>query len=99
FFIQLLEPVCEDKPARRAEPSESTDILTLADDLHLHVAVPEVPSTPRHEFPADWSIKTRLLFTSSQPFTWAEHLKAQEEAQGFVQHCRATETNLPQSIQ
>ncbi|KAF1423865.1 Protein downstream neighbor of Son, partial [Spheniscus magellanicus] len=68
-------------------------------DLHLPVAVPEVPSSPRREFPADWSIKTRLLFMSSQPFTWAEHLKAQEEAQGFAQHCRATETNLPQSIQ
>ncbi|KFP17737.1 Protein downstream neighbor of Son, partial [Egretta garzetta] len=68
-------------------------------DLHLPVAVPEVPSSPRHEFPADWSIKTRLLFMSSQPFTWAEHLKAQEEAQGFAQHCRATETNLPQSVQ
>ncbi|NXN64255.1 DONS protein, partial [Himantopus himantopus] len=68
-------------------------------DLHLPVAVPEVPSSPRCEFPADWSIKTRLLFMSSQPFTWAEHLKAHEEAQGFAQHCRATETNLPQSIQ
>ncbi|NWI62531.1 DONS protein, partial [Todus mexicanus] len=68
-------------------------------DLHLPVAVPEVPSSPRREFPADWSIKTRLLFMSSQPFTWAEHLKAQEEARGFAQHCRATETNLPQSIQ
>ncbi|XP_064923096.1 protein downstream neighbor of Son [Columba livia] len=98
-FWQLLEPVCEDKPARRAEPSGRTDLLALTDDLHLPVAVPEVPSSPRHEFPADWSIKTRLLFMSSQPFTWAEHLKAQEEAQGFAQHCRATETNLPQSIQ
>ncbi|NXG83834.1 DONS protein, partial [Stercorarius parasiticus] len=98
-FIQLLESVREDKPARRAEPSERTDILALTDDLHLPVAVPEVPSSLRHEFPADWSIKTRLLFMSSQPFTWAEHLKAQEEAQGFAQHCRATETNLPQSIQ
>ncbi|NXW84798.1 DONS protein, partial [Alopecoenas beccarii] len=68
-------------------------------DLHLPVAVPEVPPSPRHEFPADWSMKTRLLFMSSQPFTWAEHLKAQEEARGFAQHCRATETNLPQSIQ
>ncbi|NXS44389.1 DONS protein, partial [Balaeniceps rex] len=68
-------------------------------DLHLPIAVPEVPSSPRHEFPADWSIKTRLLFKSSQPFTWAEHLKAQEEAQGFAQHCRATETNLPQSVE
>ncbi|NWW93169.1 DONS protein, partial [Rhynochetos jubatus] len=68
-------------------------------DLHLPVAVPDVPSSPRREFPADWSIKTRLLFMSSQPFTWAEHLKAQEEAQGFAQHCRATETTFPQSIQ
>lgn len=68
-------------------------------DLHSPAAVPEVPSSPKHEFPADWSIKTRLLFMSSQPFTWTEHLKAQEEAQGFAQHCRAVETNLPQSIQ
>ncbi|NXT01603.1 DONS protein, partial [Jacana jacana] len=99
IFIQLLESACEEKPTRRAEPSERTSILALTDDLHLPVAVPEVPSSPRHEFPADWSLKTRLLFMSSQPFTWAEHLKAQEEAQGFAQHCRATETNLPQSIQ
>ncbi|KAM6140155.1 protein downstream neighbor of Son [Pterocles gutturalis] len=98
-FWKFLEPVCEDKPARRAEPTEGTDILALAEDPHLPVAVPEVPSSPRHEYPADWSIKTRLLFMSSQPFTWAEHLKAQEEAQGFAQHCRATETYLPQSIQ
>ncbi|XP_061857442.1 protein downstream neighbor of Son [Colius striatus] len=96
---QLLEPDCEEKPARRAEPSERTDIFSLTRDLCVPAAVPEVPSSPRHEFPADWSIKTRLLFMSSQPFTWAEHLKAQEEAQGFAQHCRATETNLPQSLQ
>ncbi|NXX96434.1 DONS protein, partial [Centropus bengalensis] len=68
-------------------------------EFYLPAAVPEVPSSPRHEFPADWSIKTRLLFMSSQPFTWAEHLKAQEEAQGFVQHCRATATTLPRSVQ
>ncbi|NXD76889.1 DONS protein, partial [Halcyon senegalensis] len=99
FVVQLLERVSEDKPAKRTEPSERTDILALTDDLHLPAVVLEAPSSPRHEFPADWSIKTRLLFMSSQPFTWAEHLKAQEEAQGFAQHCRATETNLPQSIQ
>ncbi|NXP51481.1 DONS protein, partial [Heliornis fulica] len=99
FFLQLLESACEDKPVRRAEPSEGTDVLALTHDLHLPVAVPEAPTSPRHGYPADWSLKTRLLFMSSQPFTWAEHLKAQEEAQGFAQHCRATETNLPQSIQ
>lgn len=57
------------------------------------------PSSEGTELPVDWSIKTRLLFTSSQPFAWADHLKAQEEAQGLVQHCRATEVTLPQSIQ
>ncbi|NXY89501.1 DONS protein, partial [Alcedo cyanopectus] len=98
-FWQLLERVSEDEPGKRTEPSERTDVLSLTNDLQQPVPVPEVPSSPRHEFPADWSIKTRLLFMSSQPFTWAEHLKAQEEAQGFAQHCRATETNLPQSIQ
>ncbi|KAL4681661.1 hypothetical protein H8959_007138 [Pygathrix nigripes] len=56
-------------------------------------------SSENTELPVDWSIKTRLLFTSSQPFTWADHLKAQEEAQGLVQHCRATEVTLPKSIQ
>ncbi|NWS16853.1 DONS protein, partial [Pachyramphus minor] len=68
-------------------------------DLHLPTAVPKVPSSPRQEFPADWSIKTRILFMSSQPFTWTEHLKAQEEAQGLAQHCRAAETTLPPSVQ
>uniref|UniRef100_A0A8C8SCZ3 Downstream neighbor of SON n=1 Tax=Pelusios castaneus TaxID=367368 RepID=A0A8C8SCZ3_9SAUR len=68
-------------------------------DLHFPVSIPHVSSPPSTEFPADWSIKTRLLFTSSQPFTWAEHLKAQEEAQGFAQHCRGTSVNFPQSIQ
>ncbi|XP_059408235.1 protein downstream neighbor of son homolog [Carassius carassius] len=51
------------------------------------------------EFPADWSLKTRLLFTSPQSFSWAEHLKAQEEAQGLSSHCRAEFTSLPASIQ
>ncbi|CAN2387583.1 replication fork protection [Pristimantis euphronides] len=49
-------------------------------------------------YPADWSLKTRLLFTSSQPFSWTDHLKAQEEAQGLVLHCRATPVSLPHSI-
>uniref|UniRef100_A0A8C3GRZ3 DNA replication fork stabilization factor DONSON n=1 Tax=Corvus moneduloides TaxID=1196302 RepID=A0A8C3GRZ3_CORMO len=91
-LIQFLEPACEEKPSRRVEPAESSDTLALS-------KVRNIPSSPRQEFPADWSIKTRVLFMSSQPFTWAEHLKAQEEAQGFAQHCRATETTLPQSVQ
>ncbi|KAK2817856.1 hypothetical protein Q7C36_021789 [Tachysurus vachellii] len=51
------------------------------------------------EYPADWSLKTRVLVTSPQSFSWAEHLKAQEEAQGLSLHCRAEYTPLPHSIQ
>uniref|UniRef100_A0A8D0L943 DNA replication fork stabilization factor DONSON n=1 Tax=Sphenodon punctatus TaxID=8508 RepID=A0A8D0L943_SPHPU len=78
----------------KEEFSEKADV-----DLCSPVSPSNVSSSPSTEFPADWSIKTRLLFTSSEPFTWIDHLKAQEEAQGFVQHCRATSVNLPQSIQ
>ncbi len=43
--------------------------------------------------------ETRLLFTSPQSFSWAEHLKAQEEAQGLSSHCRAEFSSLPAQIQ
>ncbi|XP_056157465.1 protein downstream neighbor of son homolog [Lampris incognitus] len=51
------------------------------------------------EYPTDWSLKTRLLFTSPLPFSWAEHPKAQEEAKGLTQHCRAQHSTLPLRIQ
>ncbi|XP_054569470.1 protein downstream neighbor of Son [Eptesicus fuscus] len=91
----------------RAEKPEGT---ALAGPLQ---GAPEMPSHTSHrsfsesdmppsgsaELPVDWSLKTRLLFTSSHPFAWADHLKAQEEAQGVVQHCRAVDVTLPPSIQ
>lgn len=51
------------------------------------------------EYPADWSLKTRLLFTSPLTLSWAEQLKAQEEAVGLSQHCRAQFSSLPHSVQ
>lgn len=51
------------------------------------------------EYPADWSLKTRLLFTSPLSLSWAEKPKAQEEAVGLSQHCRAQFTSLPHSLQ
>ncbi|KAM6161797.1 protein downstream neighbor of Son [Erethizon dorsatum] len=82
---------------------EETLLERTVTELHQtpHVSFSELDTLlPKGtELPVDWSIKTRLLFTSSQPFTWTDHLKAQEEAQGLVQHCRATEVTLPQSIQ
>ncbi|XP_045904624.1 protein downstream neighbor of son homolog [Micropterus dolomieu] len=51
------------------------------------------------EYPADWSLKTRLLFTSPLSLSWAQHPKAQEEALGLSQHCRAQFSTLPHSLQ
>uniref|UniRef100_A0AAQ5Y3I1 Downstream neighbor of SON n=1 Tax=Amphiprion ocellaris TaxID=80972 RepID=A0AAQ5Y3I1_AMPOC len=51
------------------------------------------------EYPADWSLKTRLLFTSPLTLSWAEQPKAQEEALGLSQHCRAQFSSLPHSVQ
>lgn len=51
------------------------------------------------EYPADWSLKTRLLFTSPLSLSWAEYPKAQEEALGLSQHCRAQFSSMPHSIQ
>uniref|UniRef100_A0A8D2DY29 Uncharacterized protein n=1 Tax=Sciurus vulgaris TaxID=55149 RepID=A0A8D2DY29_SCIVU len=78
--------------------SERTSVTELPQALHLSFSEPDSLSSENIELLVDWSIKTRLLVTSSQPFTWADHLKVQEEAQGLVQHCRATEVTLPQSI-
>ncbi|XP_071765706.1 protein downstream neighbor of son homolog [Centroberyx gerrardi] len=51
------------------------------------------------EYPADWSMKTRLLFTSPLSLSWVEQPKAQEEALGLSQHCRAQYSTLPHSLQ
>ncbi|XP_053163538.1 protein downstream neighbor of Son [Hemicordylus capensis] len=82
----------------KEEFSETADVASLTNNPYLEVYNTDT-SSPSYEFPADWSIKTRLLFTSSQSFAWTNHLKAQEESQGYVQHCRATSVNLPHSIQ
>ncbi|XP_077426571.1 protein downstream neighbor of son homolog isoform X3 [Vanacampus margaritifer] len=51
------------------------------------------------EYPADWSLKTRLLFTSSLSLSWSEQPKAQEEASGLSQHCRAQFSTWPHNLQ
>ncbi|XP_070606473.1 protein downstream neighbor of Son [Erythrolamprus reginae] len=89
----------QDGPTWKEELSEIATTETLIKDSGLTISDTEVLSSPSSEFPADWSIKTRLLVTSPQSFAWADHLKAQEESQGYIQHCRATLINLPQSIQ
>ncbi|XP_029943022.1 protein downstream neighbor of son homolog isoform X2 [Salarias fasciatus] len=55
-------------------------------------------ASSRSEYPADWSLKTRLLFTSPHSLSWAEQPRAQEEALGLHQHCRARFSPLPRSL-
>lgn len=51
------------------------------------------------EYPADWSLKTRVLFTSPVSLSWTEHPKAQEEALGLSNSCRAQFTTLPYNLE
>ncbi|CAH6792563.1 protein downstream neighbor of Son [Phodopus roborovskii] len=80
------------------EAAHERAVTELSQSQHIFSESDTTPSEGT-ELPADWSIKTRLLVTSPQPFSWADHLKAQEEARGLVQHCRAAEVTLPQSVQ
>uniref|UniRef100_UPI00398F0C9F protein downstream neighbor of son homolog n=1 Tax=Pristiophorus japonicus TaxID=55135 RepID=UPI00398F0C9F len=61
-------------------------------------ALSECITLPK-EFPADWSVKTWVLFTSPHPFTWTGHLKASEEAKGLSQHCRSSVVDFPLRIE
>lgn len=101
----------EQAPGPFSDSSQENDLLR-EEKFPEGIAVAEFIQTPPGSFsesdaarsqstelPADWSIKTRLLFTSSQPFAWADHFKAQEEAEGLAQHCRAAGVTLPRSMQ
>ncbi|KAM9320385.1 protein downstream neighbor of Son [Gastrophryne carolinensis] len=77
------------------EPEPVATLTTESPEKPLAAIEPAKGSVT---YPADWSLKTRLLFTSSHQFSWTDHLKAQEEAQGLVLQCRAVPVTLPQSI-
>uniref|UniRef100_A0A3B5MZJ1 Uncharacterized protein n=1 Tax=Xiphophorus couchianus TaxID=32473 RepID=A0A3B5MZJ1_9TELE len=51
------------------------------------------------EYPADWSLKTRVIFTSPASLSWTGQPKAQEEALGLSNSCRAKFTMLPHNLQ
>ncbi|KAM9766926.1 LOW QUALITY PROTEIN: protein downstream neighbor of son homolog [Menidia menidia] len=72
--------------------------------LHGGCGVPGVlapPSTAAPlcpEYPADWSLKSRLLFTSPLALSWVEQPRAQEEALGVSHSLRALFSPLPHSL-
>ncbi|XP_028837236.1 protein downstream neighbor of Son [Denticeps clupeoides] len=100
----LLENRAAEAPLEKAASLSDERSLFEEDDKvtpETTSSIEDVPpaSAVCGEYPADWSMKTRLLFTSSLSFSWAEHPKAQEEALGLTQHCRAEHSSVPQNMQ
>ncbi|XP_061571632.1 protein downstream neighbor of son homolog [Cololabis saira] len=62
-------------------------------------AVPTPPAPGVSDYPPDWSLKTRVLFTSPRSLSWTEQPKAQEEAAGLSSSCRARFCSLPLPLQ
>ncbi|XP_030636791.1 protein downstream neighbor of son homolog [Chanos chanos] len=111
FSEQLLDAVRQSKDVPKKASVSEDDSLFEEDSFEDRKSTPILKSPQAQtvsdeasvgicsEYPADWSLKTRLLFTSPQSFSWAEHPRAQEEAQGLSQHCRAQHASIPQNIQ
>ncbi|CAL8290953.1 unnamed protein product [Lota lota] len=113
FSDKLMEAQLQDKQQtfskKRLDFSEDVSLFDEEEEEEEEkIPLPKSPSSRSPasiappvcvEYPADWSLKTRALFTSPLAFSWAEKPKAQEEAAGLAQHCRAQHTALPHSIQ
>ncbi|XP_038835752.1 protein downstream neighbor of son homolog [Salvelinus namaycush] len=112
FSERLLqaEELSKDVPGKKPTSLSEDDSLFEDEDLFQEERTPILKSPQAGavtsiappacvEYPADWSLKTRLLFTSLLPFSWAVQPRATEEAQGLTQHCRGQYTTVPQSIQ
>ncbi|XP_055786020.1 protein downstream neighbor of Son-like isoform X2 [Salvelinus fontinalis] len=112
FSERLLqaEELSKDVPSKKPTSLSEDDSLFEDEDLFQEERTPILKSPQAGavtsiappacvEYPADWSLKTRLLFTSLLPFSWAVQPRATEEAQGLTQHCRGQYTTIPQSIQ
>uniref|UniRef100_H3C3Q2 Downstream neighbor of SON n=1 Tax=Tetraodon nigroviridis TaxID=99883 RepID=H3C3Q2_TETNG len=96
-----VEAVDLNKMKKSSEKEGDEDMSTLSDVCNSpHSIAPASIAPPVcTRYPADWSLKTRLLFTSPMSLSWAEQPKAQEEALGIAQHCRAQFSSLSHSPQ
>ncbi|CAN9498084.1 unnamed protein product [Ophioblennius macclurei] len=87
----------------RSEEAGHQDLRERSEEIghqeNIHIKNPGYnASSTWKEYPADWSLKTRLLFTSPLSLSWAEQPRAQEEALGLHHHCRAHFSTLPLSV-
>lgn len=110
FTAKLMEAENKERQAPSKKCLDFSEDDSLFDEKEEDLKSPLLKSPPAiapasiappvcTEYPADWSLKTRLLFTSPLSLSWAEKPKAQEEAVGLSQHCRAHFSTLPHSVQ
>ncbi|XP_054882026.1 protein downstream neighbor of son homolog isoform X2 [Poeciliopsis prolifica] len=86
----------EDNPLLESEEQHIDNLL-----LKNPLAITPVSIEPVRcaDYPADWSLKTRVIFTSPVSLSWTGQPKAQEEALGLSNSCRAKFTMLPHNLQ
>ncbi|XP_068460259.1 protein downstream neighbor of son homolog [Clinocottus analis] len=89
----------EDDSLFEEEEEEEEDVKSPLLKSPQAIAPASIAAPVCTEYPADWSLKTRLLFTSPLTLAWAQHPKAQEEALGLHHHCRAAFSVLPPRLQ
>lgn len=110
FTARLMEAENKEKQTSSKKCLDFSEDDSLFDENEEDLKSPLLKSPPAiapasiappvcTEYPADWSLKTRLLFTSPLSLSWAEKPKAQEGAVGLSQHCRAHFSALPHSVQ
>ncbi|PWA32266.1 hypothetical protein CCH79_00013136 [Gambusia affinis] len=95
----LEKSLSEEKPLLETE-EQHTDNLLLKNPLAITPSsIAPVTPVSCAEYPADWSLKTRVIFTSPVSLSWTEQPKAQEEALGLSNSCRAKFPMLPHNLQ
>ncbi|XP_024865886.1 protein downstream neighbor of son homolog isoform X2 [Kryptolebias marmoratus] len=86
----------EDTKAKEQEASPCSDRST---ENPQAISPSSIAPPSCTEYPADWSLKTRVLFTSPLSLSWADQPKAQEQALGLSHSCRAQFSTMPLNLQ
>ncbi|XP_015251174.1 PREDICTED: protein downstream neighbor of Son [Cyprinodon variegatus] len=102
--LMAAERTAGDRPpgargAQKSLPEDVSLLETQEPDVLLSEKLPASPPSSCAEYPTDWSLKTRALFTSPLSLSWTEQPKAQEEAAGLSNSCRARFDALPEDLE
>lgn len=103
LFALLNIDVQSKKQTTNATAEESLNFVNVLSKLESNVENnAECPKGAKH-LPIDWTLKTKMRFTSPKPFPWSSKLKTSEEASGTTGFVRCLnigdkETTLDTSL-